>query len=218
MNDLLVLSGEPLVGGPRFPEAHHLTAAPQPDRLLEDLNPSQREAVMATSGPLAIIAGAGSGKTRVISRRAAYAIETGAAASDQILLVTFTEKAAGEMVERMVALGHRGVMARTFHAAALAQLRHFWPSGHDRMGQGPPHQAGALARGRRRPRPNSSGALRRRLPKLRAGQARGRPAGLRGHARPDRRTPRDGSGGRRSRPVPQVLVQRGRVPGHQPAL
>src|ERR1035437_1009081 len=131
MNDLLVLSGEPLVGGPRFPEAHHLTAAPQPDRLLEDLNPSQREAVMATSGPLAIIAGAGSGKTRVISRRAAYAIETGAAASDQILLVTFTEKAAGEMVERMVALGHRGVMARTFHAAALAQLRHFWPSRHD---------------------------------------------------------------------------------------
>src|ERR1035437_4583335 len=117
MNDLLVLSGEPLVGGPRFPEAHHLTAAPQPDRLLEDLNPSQREAVMATSGPLAIIAGAGSGKTRVISRRAAYAIETGAAASDQILLVTFTEKAAGEMVERMGALGHRGVLARTFPAA-----------------------------------------------------------------------------------------------------
>jgi DNA helicase-2/ATP-dependent DNA helicase PcrA len=95
------------------------------------LNAAQREAVTATSGPLAIIAGAGSGKTRVISRRAAYAIETGAAATDQILLVTFTEKAAGEMVERMAVLGHRGVMARTFHAAALAQLRHFWPSRHD---------------------------------------------------------------------------------------
>jgi DNA helicase-2/ATP-dependent DNA helicase PcrA len=108
-----------------------LTASLQPDRLLEDLNPAQREAVTATSGPLAIIAGAGSGKTRVISRRAAYAIETGAAATDQMLLVTFTEKAAGEMVERMAALGHRGVMARTFHAAALAQLRHFWPSRHD---------------------------------------------------------------------------------------
>jgi DNA helicase-2/ATP-dependent DNA helicase PcrA len=101
-----------------------------PERLLEDLNPAQREAVAATLGPLAIIAGAGSGKTRVISRRAAFAIETGAVPADQILLVTFTDKAAGEMVERMAALGHRGVMARTFHAAALAQLRHFWPAGH----------------------------------------------------------------------------------------
>jgi DNA helicase-2/ATP-dependent DNA helicase PcrA len=101
-----------------------------PERLLEDLNPAQREAVEAALGPLAIIAGAGSGKTRVISRRAAFAIETGAVPADQILLVTFTDKAAGEMVERMAALGHRGVMARTFHAAALAQLRHFWPAGH----------------------------------------------------------------------------------------
>ncbi len=99
--------------------------------LLEDLNPSQREAVTTTSGSLAIIAGAGSGKTRVISRRAAYAIETGAVPADQILLVTFTDKAAGEMVERMASLGHRGVLARTFHAAALAQLRHFWPGRHD---------------------------------------------------------------------------------------
>ncbi len=107
-----------------------MTAIMSPERLLEDLNPAQREAVAATLGPLAIIAGAGSGKTRVISRRAAFAIETGAVPADQILLVTFTDKAAGEMVERMAALGHRGVMARTFHAAALAQLRHFWPAGH----------------------------------------------------------------------------------------
>jgi DNA helicase-2/ATP-dependent DNA helicase PcrA len=111
-----------------------LTAPQDPRRLLEDLNPSQREAVTTTAGPLAIIAGAGSGKTRVISRRAAYAIETGAIPADQILLVTFTDKAAGEMVERIAALGHRGVMARTFHAAALAQLRHFWPSRHDGAG------------------------------------------------------------------------------------
>ncbi|HEX7497274.1 MAG TPA: ATP-dependent DNA helicase UvrD2 [Candidatus Limnocylindrales bacterium] len=95
------------------------------------MNPSQREAVTATSGPLAIIAGAGSGKTRVISRRAAYAIETGAVAAGQILLVTFTDKAANEMAERIASLGHHGVVARTFHAAALAQLRHFWPSRHD---------------------------------------------------------------------------------------
>jgi DNA helicase II / ATP-dependent DNA helicase PcrA len=108
-----------------------VTAAISPDRLLEDLNASQREAVTVTSGPLAIVAGAGSGKTRVISRRAAYAIETGVVPADQILLVTFTDKAAGEMVERLAALGHSGVMARTFHAAALAQLRHFWPTRHD---------------------------------------------------------------------------------------
>jgi DNA helicase II / ATP-dependent DNA helicase PcrA len=108
-----------------------LTVTLPAERLLEDLNASQREAVTTTSGPLAIIAGAGSGKTRVISRRAAYAIETGVVPADQILLVTFTDKAAGEMVERMTALGHHGVMARTFHAAALAQLRHFWPSRHD---------------------------------------------------------------------------------------
>ncbi len=95
------------------------------------LNDAQREAVVATTGPLAIVAGAGSGKTRVISHRAAYAIETGVVAEDRILLVTFTDKAATEMVERMASLGHGGVMARTFHAAALAQLRHFWPSRHD---------------------------------------------------------------------------------------
>ena len=108
-----------------------MTVTVPTERLLEDLNPSQRDAVTTTSGPLAIVAGAGSGKTRVISRRAAYAIETGAIPTDQILLVTFTDKAAGEMVGRMASLGHRGVMARTFHAAALAQLRHFWPSRHD---------------------------------------------------------------------------------------
>jgi DNA helicase-2/ATP-dependent DNA helicase PcrA len=101
------------------------------ERLLADLNASQREAVTTASGPLAILAGAGSGKTRVISRRAAYAIETGVVPADQILLVTFTDKAAGEMVQRMRSLGHAGVMARTFHAAALAQLRHFWPARHD---------------------------------------------------------------------------------------
>jgi DNA helicase-2/ATP-dependent DNA helicase PcrA len=102
-----------------------------PARLLEPLNDAQREAVRAVSGPLLILAGAGSGKTLVISHRAAYAIEIGAVETSQILLVTFTDKAAGEMVARMAALGHRGVMARTFHAMALAQLRHFWPSRHD---------------------------------------------------------------------------------------
>src|SRR4051812_27619626 len=101
------------------------TLTSDPDRLLDGLNDAQREAVRLTSGPLAIIAGAGSGKTRVISHRAAYAVETGVVRADRVLLVTFTDKAATEMVERMAALGQPGVAARTFHAAALAQLRHF---------------------------------------------------------------------------------------------
>ena len=100
------------------------------DRLLDDLNAAQREAVLATSGPVAILAGAGTGKTRVISRRTAYAIATGVVAADQVLVVTFTDKAAGEMVARLAGLGLRGVVARTFHAHALSQLRFFWPSRH----------------------------------------------------------------------------------------
>ena len=104
---------------------------PDPARLLDDLNDAQREAVLLTSGPVAIQAGAGSGKTRVISRRTAYAIATDVVSADQVLVVTFTEKAAGEMVQRLADLGLPGVTARTFHAHALSQLRHFWPLGHD---------------------------------------------------------------------------------------
>jgi len=103
----------------------------EPDRLLDDLDPEQREAVLASSGPVAILAGAGTGKTRVISRRTAYAIGTEAVPPDQVLVVTFTDKAAGEMVARLRALGLPGVTARTFHAHALSMLRHFWPSRHD---------------------------------------------------------------------------------------
>ena len=102
-----------------------------PARLLDDLNEAQREAVLATSGPVVILAGAGTGKTRVISRRTAYAIATGVVPADEALVVTFTDKAAGEMVERLGALGLPGVTARTFHAHALSQLRHFWPSRHE---------------------------------------------------------------------------------------
>jgi DNA helicase-2/ATP-dependent DNA helicase PcrA len=102
-----------------------------PDTLLADLDAEQRDAVLATSGPVAILAGAGSGKTRVISRRTAYAIATDVVPADQVLVVTFTEKAAAEMVERLRSLGLPGVTARTFHAQALSQLRHFWASRHD---------------------------------------------------------------------------------------
>jgi len=102
-----------------------------PEALLEGLDPAQVEAVRITRGPLAVHAGAGSGKTRVVSHRVAYAVATGAVDPRRVLVVTFTDKAAGEMVVRLQALGLPGIAARTFHAAALAQLRHFWPLHHD---------------------------------------------------------------------------------------
>src|SRR3989304_5414008 len=102
-----------------------------PTALLADLDPEQEAAVRATSGPVAIHAGAGSGKTRVISRRTAYAIATEVVPADQVLVVTFTDKAATEMVARLRSLGLPGVTARTFHAHALSQLRHFWPAAHE---------------------------------------------------------------------------------------
>ncbi|MEO5705204.1 MAG: ATP-dependent DNA helicase UvrD2 [Candidatus Limnocylindrales bacterium] len=101
------------------------------EALLGDLDPDQLEAVRLVNGPVAIHAGAGSGKTRVISRRTAYAVATDAVPADQVLVVTFTDKAATEMVERLRALGLPDVTARTFHAHALSQLRHFWPARHD---------------------------------------------------------------------------------------
>ena len=105
------------------------------EALLADLDPAQREAVTITSGPLCILAGAGSGKTRVISRRVAYALATGVVRPTDVLVVTFTDKAAGEMRSRLAELGQPGVTAATFHAAALRQLRHFWPRVH---GSDPP--------------------------------------------------------------------------------
>ena len=102
-----------------------------PERILDGLNDAQEAAARATSGPVAILAGAGTGKTRVISRRAAYAIATGVVAAAEVLLVTFTDKAATEMAGRLRELGQPQVTARTFHAQALSQLRHFWPAGHD---------------------------------------------------------------------------------------
>jgi DNA helicase-2/ATP-dependent DNA helicase PcrA len=100
--------------------------AVHPKFLTHDLNPAQREAVETTVGPVCILAGAGTGKTRVISRRVAYAIATGAVHPSHVLVVTFTDKAANEMRERLAALGFPGVQAQTFHAAAFRQLRYFW--------------------------------------------------------------------------------------------
>ena len=91
------------------------------------LNPEQRRAVEAVRGPLCILAGAGSGKTTTITRRIANQVLTGAFSPSQILAVTFTDKAAGELRARLARLGATGVPAKTFHAAALAQLHHFVP-------------------------------------------------------------------------------------------
>src|SRR5438046_8015451 len=90
--------------------------------VLEGLNPEQRRGAEAVRGPVCILAGAGSGKTTTITRRIAWQVATGAFRSDEILAVTFTDKAAGEMRRRLNALGVDGVEARTFHSAALSQL------------------------------------------------------------------------------------------------
>src|SRR5438034_1866691 len=91
-------------------------------RIFDGLNPEQRRAVEAVRGPVCILAGAGSGKTTTITRRIANQVATGAFAAEEILAVTFTDKAATEMRHRLEPLGVSGVTARTFHSAALAQL------------------------------------------------------------------------------------------------
>lgn len=95
------------------------------DQIFEGLNPAQREAVEAVRGPVAILAGAGTGKTTTITRRIAHQVATGTFEPNQILAVTFSVKAAREMGARLGALGVRSVRANTFHAEALAQFRRF---------------------------------------------------------------------------------------------
>jgi DNA helicase-2/ATP-dependent DNA helicase PcrA len=97
------------------------------ERLLDGLNEAQRRAVSSPVVPLCILAGAGSGKTRVLTRRIAYRAETGQHDPRRVLALTFTRKAAGELTARLRALGLRDqVAAGTFHAIALAQLRSRW--------------------------------------------------------------------------------------------
>jgi DNA helicase-2/ATP-dependent DNA helicase PcrA len=98
-----------------------------PDDVLASLDDEQRAAVLAVSGPVCILAGAGTGKTRTITHRIAYAALTGAVQPEHVLAVTFTARAAGELRGRLRGLGVERVQARTFHAAALRQLTYFWP-------------------------------------------------------------------------------------------
>src|SRR3954453_1210632 len=94
------------------------------DPLLDGLDPSQRAAVTSAARPLAILAGAGSGKTRVLTRRIAWQAREGIVDPQHVLAVTFTRKAAGELKDRLGRLGvQRSVTAGTFHSIALAQLR-----------------------------------------------------------------------------------------------
>ncbi len=104
-----------------------------PVATLDDLDDEQREAVLAARGPVCVLAGAGTGKTRTITRRIAHLVATGHVAASQVLAVTFTARAAGEMRGRLRALGQESgvptgaVQAVTFHAAARRQLQYFWP-------------------------------------------------------------------------------------------
>ncbi|MEH3132584.1 MAG: ATP-dependent DNA helicase UvrD2 [Mycolicibacterium neoaurum] len=110
-----------------------MEAMPSVDSLLGDLDDEQREAVMAPRGPVCVLAGAGTGKTRTITRRIAHLVVGGHVAPGQVLAVTFTARAAGEMRSRLRALGDQAgvptaaVQAVTFHAAARRQLQYFWP-------------------------------------------------------------------------------------------
>jgi DNA helicase-2/ATP-dependent DNA helicase PcrA len=111
------------------------------DDVLEGLNPEQRKAAERVTGPICILAGAGSGKTTTITRRIANQVSSGAFRAGEILAVTFTDKAAGEMRTRLRRLGAEGVRASTFHSAAMSQLRVL---SHEPIGQILPSKALAL--------------------------------------------------------------------------
>ena len=95
--------------------------------VLEGLNEKQRLVATTFDAPVCVMAGAGTGKTRAITHRIAYGVEHGPYQADNVLALTFTQKAAQEMAGRIRALGVDDVEVRTFHSAALRQLQHFWP-------------------------------------------------------------------------------------------
>jgi DNA helicase II / ATP-dependent DNA helicase PcrA len=105
------------------------------DAVLAGLDPEQRQVALAARGPVCVLAGAGTGKTRAVAHRIAYAVATGVVDPARVLAVAFTTRAAGELRGRLRLLGRSAlpegrldqVQARTFHSAALRQLTHFWP-------------------------------------------------------------------------------------------
>lgn len=110
------------------PTTYKLIDVEQAEELLKHLDPDQAKAARALRGPVCIRAGAGTGKTRAITYRIAYGVRTGVYNPYSVLAVTFTVRAAAEMGSRLRLLGVQGVQARTFHSAALRQLRYFWPT------------------------------------------------------------------------------------------
>lgn len=113
---------------PRVSTPAEYAAVPRDaDAVLEGLDPEQREVATALQGPVCVLAGAGTGKTRAITHRIAYGVRAGVFQPASVLAVTFTNRAAGEMRGRLRQLGAGGVQARTFHSAALRQLQYFWP-------------------------------------------------------------------------------------------
>src|SRR5215472_6852257 len=97
------------------------------EALLAGLDREQREVALAARGPVCVLAGAGTGKTRAITYRIAYAAQSGTVDPAHVLALTFTVRAAGELRGRLRQLGAGQVRASTFHAAALRQLNYFWP-------------------------------------------------------------------------------------------
>jgi DNA helicase-2/ATP-dependent DNA helicase PcrA len=105
------------------------------DAVLAALDPEQRQVALAARGPVCVLAGAGTGKTRAVAHRIAYGVATGVVDPGRVLALAFTTRAAGELRGRLRLLGDQAlpgagmdrVQARTFHAAALRQLTHFWP-------------------------------------------------------------------------------------------
>jgi DNA helicase-2/ATP-dependent DNA helicase PcrA len=104
-----------------------LDGATLEERILGGLDDEQREVASTLNGPLCVLAGAGTGKTRAITHRIAYGVHSGVYSPQRLLAVTFTARAAAEMRSRLRDLGVGNVQARTFHAAALRQLQFFWP-------------------------------------------------------------------------------------------
>ena len=121
------------------------------ERILGGLDAEQRAVATTLTGPLCVLAGAGTGKTRAITHRIAYGVHSGVYTPQRLLAVTFTARAAAEMRSRLRDLGVPAVQARTFHAAALRQLQYFWPQA---IGGSVPqlldHKAGLIAESARR--------------------------------------------------------------------
>ncbi len=115
--------------------ASAVSAGDGAEAVLAGLDPEQRQVAVAARGPVCVLAGAGTGKTRAVAHRVAYLAATAQADAAKVLAVTFTTRAAGELRARLRHLGQLApaagldkVQARTFHSAALRQLTHFWPA------------------------------------------------------------------------------------------